>query len=405
MSAPARQRLSRQGPGRQRRPQSAPRAAPVHPAVARLRAAGNRSAAALLARIQRMCEECEEESAEQEAAAPGPLVQRQPVNPADDNKPPGNLGPPLQELPGPPMGGVTYKNGQWYWWGKNLPLPSPLPSNTGDIPLDPRKIPDILKGDQPKRKKADCTPYTTHPYPAGTDALLGQCCSSSIEDPARCCPPERISQQAGCCKPGQIARPDKCEDFTLPPGWMSKLPGFTVPGLGGQGTPAQPPPPPAPLKMDLSAGLVDDFDINSDAINARQEGKVSSVKSAVKAQLSLCPNTWIEIVGSTDKPGNADDNVKLGLKRAERLRLILQLELADVPNTFSGMMLTRSVGAEGATPGGPGKGGEYNSKDRKAEVTLHSLCEPVSSKLTLPPLLGGLGGPGSLLLGPPGGAP
>jgi hypothetical protein len=337
-------------------------ASPAHPVLALQRSAGNQAVAAMLGRVR-----------------------RQPVDPSAENKPPGNLGPPLQEAPLPPMGGLTYKNGQWHWWGKNLPIP--IVGNTGDIPLDPRKIPDILKGDKDKRKKADCTPYTTHPHPAGSEAFLGQCCDQTTESAEHCCPPSRISQKAGCCRPGTFATPEKCEEFSLPPGWTPQLPpGLVVPQPG----PKTPAPPPAPLKLDLSAGVVDDFDINSSALNDRQASKVQAVKSSVRSQIQLCPSTWIEIVGYADKPGGDELNLKLGQDRADRLRMVLQVDLLNLPPSGSlslapgGMMWARSEGSTGATPGGPGGGGEYNARDRKVEVTTHSLCQPLSQTLTPP---------------------
>ncbi|HKP96637.1 MAG TPA: DUF4157 domain-containing protein, partial [Fibrobacteria bacterium] len=302
---------------------------------------------------------------------PGPAVpRRQPVNPAEENKPPANLGPPVSEVPTPPMGGVTYKNGQWYWWGKNLPLP--ILKNTGDIPLNPAKIPDILKGNKDdKRKKADCTAYATHPHPAGSDAFLGQCCSSTIESAENCCPPDRIAAGDGCCPPGKTVQGNQCVTPSLPPGWTFKLPWEDHDPFPGPGKPAAQPEPPKPIVLDFPGGTLDDFDVDADAINPRQEAKLQELKAKVVNHVSLFPNTWIELVGSADKPGTPEHNLDLGQRRAERVRFILQLALMGKRPGLGGFMLARSEGAGEATGGEEGKAG-YNPAERKVEVILHS---------------------------------
>jgi hypothetical protein len=68
-----------------------------------------------------------------------PSLQRQPRAP-DDTRP-GNLGPPVQELPRPPLFSVKKKDGKWFWRLDNIPGIG----STGDIPADPRDIPQTVQ--------------------------------------------------------------------------------------------------------------------------------------------------------------------------------------------------------------------------------------------------------------------
>jgi Domain of unknown function (DUF4157) len=68
-----------------------------------------------------------------------PSIQRQP-------EPLPNVGPPVQEVPKPPICSFGMKNGEWYWKCENVPGIGGTP----EVPLDPRNIPkkvgDLLGG-------------------------------------------------------------------------------------------------------------------------------------------------------------------------------------------------------------------------------------------------------------------
>jgi Domain of unknown function (DUF4157) len=81
----------------------------------------------------------------QQSGAADATIQRQPPDP--------NVGPPVSEVPLPPICSVVYEEGRWYWKCENLPKIGSTPK----IPLDPRNIPDeidkILKKSQKEGDK------------------------------------------------------------------------------------------------------------------------------------------------------------------------------------------------------------------------------------------------------------
>jgi hypothetical protein len=87
-------------------------------------------------------------------AAPGEAevaVQRQPEQP--------NVGPPVQQLPLPPICSLVFKEGRVYWKCEHLPKIGSTP----DIPLDPRQIPDEI--DKILKKKGPPSGPTPGPVP------------------------------------------------------------------------------------------------------------------------------------------------------------------------------------------------------------------------------------------------
>jgi Domain of unknown function (DUF4157)/OmpA family len=76
-----------------------------------------------------------------DAVAPSvaPSLQRQPREP--DTTAPSNVGPPVSEVPRPPIFSLKRKDGKWFWRLDNIPGLG----STGDIPADPRDIPKTVQ--------------------------------------------------------------------------------------------------------------------------------------------------------------------------------------------------------------------------------------------------------------------
>lgn len=103
----------------------------------------------------------------------GALIQRQPQQPP-------NVGPPVSEVPRPPICSLIFEGGSVYWKCENIPKIGSTPK----IPLDPRKIPDeidkILKKSPLGGGKPGPTPG---PLPSGPQGPGPG--PFPVEDPAR----------------------------------------------------------------------------------------------------------------------------------------------------------------------------------------------------------------------------
>jgi outer membrane protein OmpA-like peptidoglycan-associated protein len=289
------------------------------------------------------------------------------------------------------------KNSPWSDW-----MPPVIQPEFPQAPIAPPSTRDMAKGaclldptgplckfynlNPPPPSKTLCIPGF---HGSTSEKFKDLCCKDGpAESEESCCPPQSQNiMTSTCCPPGKkfVRETSKCETDigvdNLPPGTL-RVPDILTPfGQNAPGS-SSPAPDQAPksFKLDFSAGVIDDFDINSDAINSRQESKLQSVKDRVKTHFQSCPNTMVELVGYADKPGTEDYNLQLGQKRADRVRLILKIDLTSPSDPTGGLMVARSEGSGSAsaatdTSGKP----QYNAQDRKVDVILHGLCPPIGN--------------------------
>ena len=103
------------------------------------------------------------------------------------------MAPPVHETPKPPIVSCGQdEKGNWVCKGQNLPGVGSTP----DIPIDPRKIPEMIReklnlGDKGNKGLADCRGFPGF-TPGGSSAFKGQCCRG-IESKDNCCPPQTIA--------------------------------------------------------------------------------------------------------------------------------------------------------------------------------------------------------------------
>lgn len=139
-----------------------------------------------------------------------------------------NVGPPVSELPRPPMlsCGID-KEGDWVCKGENLPGIDSTP----EIPLDPRRIPDKIRealgpNSSTRTGLAECRAFPGFTA-GGSSEFEGQCCKGN-ESMKTCCPPNRISFKAPfprCCNANEDLKNGICvkkmesgePELTLPP--------------------------------------------------------------------------------------------------------------------------------------------------------------------------------------------
>jgi len=139
-----------------------------------------------------------------------------------------NVGPPVSELPKPPMPSCGIdKKGDWVCKGENLPGIGSTP----EIPVDPRKIPDKIRealdpNSSTRKGLADCRAFPGFTA-GGSSEFEGQCCKGN-ESSKNCCPPNRISSKEPfprCCNTNEDLKNGICvkkmesgePELSLPP--------------------------------------------------------------------------------------------------------------------------------------------------------------------------------------------
>ncbi|TKB56074.1 outer membrane beta-barrel protein [Ferrimonas aestuarii] len=119
----------------------------------------------------------------------------------------------------------------------------------------------------------------------------------------------------------------------------------------------KPVPPPPPVK-EVAPSTVLYFDLDSDIVAGDEADKLSDIGRYMKAH----PEVRAELVGHTDKVGNAAYNQKLGLRRAEHVRDTL----VEQHNIGASRVEILSVGEEGATI-------NIDRSERKVTVNLFGM--------------------------------
>ena len=289
------------------------------------------------------------------AATGAPTLQRQPVQPEDTR--PGNLGPPVQELPLPPTFSVGKKNGKWYWRMDRIPGLG----STGDIPADPRDIPEKVR-DLFKKKPAG----------GGDDGE-------------------------------QVVPPPGTPNSPFPTDWIATIcirePGNLVCRVA---TPKQPSTPAAPLIKPIGVFWKTHIQFDHDLPSTKDpqggltaEGQASI--STIALLLSSDPTLQVRLVGHASSEGDAPHNLELSKRRARLVtkklkELQLWSRIVD-PIPSDGVSDGCSKVEFGVWACGDQKApaGEVRPEDRKVDVTF-LRNPPLPSgplKLTPPSLLGG----------------
>jgi hypothetical protein len=240
-------------------------------------------------------------------------------------------------------------------------------------------------------------------YHEGTSKdFKGQCCTGSYESAQTCCPRDKFAPNnafSNCCKANEAVNAEgKCEKIQavdptticVAPGKKDSMGKCCMPPLevidGICGTPApkeEPKPPPFSLKFTI--GVIDDYNIDDSLINSRQKPHFEEVKKQIRQFMEACPASMITITGFADKPGTEEHNLDLGQRRADYMKVLLQLDLLKVNfNGLSPMIFARSEGEN--NPVDVKAGENYSAANRRVEIEFSSMCPALGSSAATKPL-------------------
>jgi len=235
-------------------------------------------------------------------------------------------------------------------------------------------------------------------HEGGSSDFKGQCCVGTIENAASCCPKDRFApneNHGNCCKPGEVVdasgkcmKPGPVDPNTIciPPGKKDALGKCCMPPLEVKNGICLAPPSqtskPTPIRMKFTVGVISGFKINEAVLNSQQKGDFEKVKNLIHRFMESCPASAVYITGHGDKPGPDQHNYDLGLRRADHVRFLVQLDLMRI--NFGGFGPLIFTSSEGETnPVDKAAGENYSSHNRRVEIEFHSACPPLS----LPPLV------------------
>ncbi|SFL96896.1 Outer membrane protein OmpA [Nitrosomonas nitrosa] len=243
-------------------------------------------------------------------------------------------------------------------------------------------------------------------YHEGKSSLYrGMCCSSTIESESSCCPKDKFAPNNSpvCCGQDEyVTAGFKCKkivpvdlsNICMPPGQKDSLgkccmpPDEVVNGLCVSLPKQEPKPEPSsrPFNLKFTIGVIDDFDIDRSIINSRQQPHFDQVKDQILQFIEVCPASIITITGFADKPGTEEHNLELGQRRADHVKLLLQLDLMKiVSGGISPLILARSEGEN--NPVDPAAGEKFSAKNRRVEIEFQSICPPLGApSLSKPPI-------------------
>jgi hypothetical protein len=272
-------------------------------------------------------------------------VQRQPADPNVGTPP--NLGPPVSEVPRPPICSLIFEGGGVYWKCENIPKIGSTPK----IPLDPRKIPDEIDK-LLKKKDGDKKPATPPgPLPRG-DQPQGPI-PYPVEDPAR------LLEQ------------------------MCKLYPFIC-----QPTPKPGPVGPAGPQLGVLWTDTIHFEQDRPAVGETDAGRVLTAAGKQELQsvlewLDLSSDLQVRLIGSASSEGTAEYNQALSTRRARFVAAALAKYAGRIADPMLGdgaesgcASVGKGLWSCGASKAAPGS---QNPEDRVVRVTF--------ARNTLPPLV------------------
>lgn len=246
-------------------------------------------------------------------------------------------------------------------------------------------------------------------YHEGTSSTYkGMCCkgsSGSTESADACCPKDKFApnNEPFCCGADEyVTAGHKCKkipavDYSticVPPGKKDSLgkccfpPQQVINGLCVTPPKPEPKPEPAgqPFSVKFTVGVIDDYDIDQSVINSRQKPHFDKVKNQIHQFIEVCPASIITITGFADKPGTEEHNLDLGQRRADYVKLLLQLDLMKITaGGISPLILAHSEGEENPVDTAAGEG--FSSRNRRVEIEFNSICPPLGSSSLSKPLI------------------
>ena len=284
-------------------------------------------------------------------AAPVSL-QRQPADPNVGTPP--NLGPPVSEVPRPPICSLVFEGGGIYWKCENLPKIGSTPK----IPLDPRKIPDEIdklrkRGEGDKKPAAPPGPLPSGDQPRGPIPY-------PVEDPGR------LVEQ------------------------MCKLYPFIC-----QPAPKPAPGPATPAGPQLGVLWTDTIHFEQDhpAMGETDAGRVLTAAGkrelrSVLEWLDLSPDLQVRLIGGASSEGTAEYNQALSTRRARFVAAALAKYAGRIADPMLGdgaesgcQSLGKGLWSCGAASAVPGT---QNPEDRVVRVTFARNTLPALPPLTMP---------------------
>lgn len=198
-----------------------------------------------------------------------------------------------------------------------------------------------------------------------------------------CCPPGRVPRGVECVEPQFVPPPAPCPPAqrTLSgrcctPPTVSVGTGCITPPITSPETPS-PSPSGSGLSIHFTIGVLDDFNINEHTINSRQQSAWADIRRRVHQFMERCPQSFMVVTGFADNPGDDEYNAGLGRRRADHVRLGLQLSLLDIPAARPVFIVSRTEGE--STPVDAAAGTGYSARNRRVEVQLFSVCPRLPS--------------------------
>lgn len=194
-----------------------------------------------------------------------------------------------------------------------------------------------------------------------------------------CCPPGRVPRGVECVEPEFVPPPAPC-----PPAQRTLSGRCCTPPTISVGTicitpPAAAPETPAPSPgggsgsgINFTIGVLDDFNINEHTVNSRQQSSWTDIRRRVHQFMERCPQSFMVVTGYADHPGADEYNVGVGQRRADHVKMGLQLSLLDIPAALPVFIVSRSEGRGSPVDVAAGTG--YSARNRRVEIQLFSVC-------------------------------
>ena len=187
-----------------------------------------------------------------------------------------------------------------------------------------------------------------------------QCVEPQAVPPPAPCPPQQRTLSGRCCTPPSISVGTGC--ITLP-----------------QQGPSVPAPAPSGGGLNFNFTLVlDDFNINEHGINNRQRTNWNDIRRRLHQLMEGCPRSFMVVTGFADTPGTDEYNLSLGQRRADTVRMSLELSLVDIPAALPLSIASRSEGRSNPVDVAATS---YSARNRRVEIQFFSVCP----SLTLTP--------------------
>ena len=220
------------------------------------------------------------------------------------------------------------------------------------------------------RRRGVSLPQVNCPPGQVPNLMLGSCCppgrvprgvecvEQQFVPPPAPCPPAQRTFSGRCCTPPTISIGTIC---ITPPTAEPPAPATPAPSPGGSG-----------LNLHFTIGVLDDFNINEHTINSRQQSEWTGIRSRIHQFMERCPQSFMVVTGYADHPGTGEYNVGLGQRRADHVKMGLQLSLLDIPAARQAFIVSRSEGASSPVDAAAGTG--YSARNRRVEIQLFSVC-------------------------------